>query len=491
MNNPYITIDITTQEPQLPSQSVANVMIFTNEKPFNDVYRRYNNSTLVAQDFGSSSVTTKLAQDIFAQSPTIRTGGGELYIMPFLGSVDATSGTFTSGTLDVENFQSVLDGKIQINVDSVSIRASGLDFSNIVTAGDIIDILNNIKDKPFQNLDFAIVDGKLVATSKSYGTTSTVAIVVNSTDTGTDLAGAQYFDIDSGVATTGTNSSGETLQEVLERAESITGTSKPFFVLFTTTRKIEKTALITAISYVQSLKIKMFWYFIRNTAELNLTEETSLNSVIVAQQYFNTRISCDAHTSIASNLHVCALSLMASINWESNGTYTSLFHKTLASCTPSNILKSVPLLDLGAISRYIGGGDFLDAKIRGYSSVDAFSLIWLIVTIESSIHSLLKTSSNIPQTENGVAIIKNTLSDVFTRAVSVGMIAPGTWNGEAPFDDEVLKDSIARNGYYVRSQPIAEQSQADREAGKAPPIQCAFKYAGSIIVVNIIGTGQF
>lgn len=493
-DNPYLNIDITTQPPQTPLPVVANTTIFTTEKPFDDVFRSYTSSRGVEEDFGTNSQTTKFAIDIFSQRQTIRTGGGTLYIAPMLNSVSATSGSFE--TVDISanlaNFQATVDGQIRFSVDGENIDISDLNLTNITTYNDMIDIFKNLPNQPLQNVDFEFANGKLKPISKSVGTSSTITTGQVGSVTGTDLSLANYFDTANAgvVVENGVNATGETLQQAVTRLDGVA--TAPYYGLFTTTLQMEKDVIISFAQSNQAKRVHMFYYQIRNTKELDLADNTSLNSLIVAQKLYNTRIDIDSNTDIKSNLHVCALSLLGSTNWNGTNTHLDLFWKGLSNAVPSNILKIVDLQALGAISRYVNTGEFLDAKIDGYSASNALGLIWLLKTIEARIFNLLKTTSTkIPQTEEGVQRIKNEIVTVLRQSVTVGLVAPNTWNGEVPYDDEKFRQGIAENGFYIRSVPISEQSQADREAGKAPLINFAFKYAGAIIDVSVIGLGQF
>ena len=491
-SNPYLVINLATQPPQTPLPVVANTVIFTEQKPFDDTFKTYTSSAGVENDFGTNSKTTKFAQDIFAQTNTIRSGGGLLYIVPMINTVNATSGSFTTEVLDAKfnDLKTVVDGEIKFTIDGTAFEIKNLNLTRIETLQDIVNLLNNLKDSPLANIDLSIVDNKLQAVSKSFGTTSTVVIGAVDTLTGTDLSGATYFNTATGVATTGTNASGETLQEAITRFNNLA--NAPYYGLFTTTLDMEVGKVIEVAEANQSAKTRMFFYQTRNTVDLDLAQPTSLNAQIRDKKLFNTRIVIDSNTSINSNIHLGALSILGSINWNGVNTHLDLFWKGLTNAVPSNILKTVDLTSLGAISRYVGTGEFLDAKINGYSSGNAFGLIWLLVTIEASIFNLLKTTTTkLPQTEGGVQQIKNVIISVLEQASTNGLIASGTWTGEVPYDDHKFRNGILQNGYYIRSTPIAEQSQADREQGKAPLINFAFKYAGAIIAINVIGLGQF
>lgn len=63
-------------------------------------------------------------------------------------------------------------------------------------------------------------------------------------------------------------------------------------------------------------------------------------------------------------------------------------------------------------------------------------------------------------------------------------MAPGVWNADG-FGNLNRGDTLS-SGYYLYAPPVATQSQADREARKAPVIQGAFKLAGAIHSVDVI-----
>jgi hypothetical protein len=62
------------------------------------------------------------------------------------------------------------------------------------------------------------------------------------------------------------------------------------------------------------------------------------------------------------------------------------------------------------------------------------------------------------------------------------MLSAGlTWNSAETFGNpEDLRRNITDVGYYIYSQPIAQQLQAQREARIAPLVQIAIKLAGAI-----------
>jgi len=110
---------------------------------------------------------------------------------------------------------------------------------------------------------------------------------------------------------------------------------------------------------------------------------------------------------------------------------------------------------------------------------------WLQNAIQTAVYNVLYTSTTkVPQTDPGVNQIVNAIDQVCGQAVANGLIAPGVWNG--PSFGQISTGQYLKTGYYIFAQTVALQSQSDRDARKAPPIQVAIKLAGAIQEVDIL-----
>ena len=119
---------------------------------------------------------------------------------------------------------------------------------------------------------------------------------------------------------------------------------------------------------------------------------------------------------------------------------------------------------------------------------DEYNMNWFIGALEvAGFNYLATTSTKIPQTEEGMNGLKGAYRAVCQRAVSNRFVAPGTWNSGDTFGDpEDFVRNIADFGFYIYSSPIAEQSQAEREARESPLVQIAIKFAGAIHTTEAI-----
>lgn len=130
-----------------------------------------------------------------------------------------------------------------------------------------------------------------------------------------------------------------------------------------------------------------------------------------------------------------------------------------------------------------GADDFSD---------NIYNLHWLVFAITvTGFNTLATTSTKIPQTEQGMAILRGAYIKVLEQGVINGFLAPGAWNSPELFGDpDALRRSISERGWYVWNQPIAQQQQSNRVARKAPILKIAVKYAGAfhstavVIAVN-------
>jgi len=112
-------------------------------------------------------------------------------------------------------------------------------------------------------------------------------------------------------------------------------------------------------------------------------------------------------------------------------------------------------------------------------------LDWFQNAVQTNCYNVLyQSTSKIPQTDAGVNQLTNAISSACDQAVNNGLVAPGTWNADG--FGELSNGQYLKTGYYIYAQPLALQSQSDREARMAPPIQVAIKLAGAIQSMDVL-----
>lgn len=177
-----------------------------------------------------------------------------------------------------------------------------------------------------------------------------------------------------------------------------------------------------------------------------------------------------------------------------NSSYT-LAYKTLPGVTTDDLTETQITYVCGTPAAsgvngncYITRADTYDILQQGRmadgSSFDEIlQLDMLKNDIVLNIMDLLTSKKKIPQTESGLASIVNVINTACDKYVNTGFIAPGKWNGGEVLN---LEDgTYLTDGYLVQAEEIDDQSQADRDARKAPPIYVSIKLAGAIEYITI------
>lgn len=139
---------------------------------------------------------------------------------------------------------------------------------------------------------------------------------------------------------------------------------------------------------------------------------------------------------------------------------------------------------------YINRGSYYDMYEKGtvfsggyYDEI--IQLDKVVNDIQLNVMDILYGNPKIAQTESGLALILTTIESACRQAVKIGFVAPGQWNGGNILNLE--NGTYLPNGYLIQAESFENQSQADRDARKAPNIYVALKLAGAIqsVVVQI------
>lgn len=225
---------------------------------------------------------------------------------------------------------------------------------------------------------------------------------------------------------------------------------------------------------------------------LSKTSTTDLASRLKAAGYARTFIQYSTKSRFAA---ISAFARAFTVNFSGSNTTLTLKFKTEPGVTYETLTATqAATLESKRVNVYIlfandsailqqgvmTNGDFFDER---------HGLDWLQNYVQTNLFNLLYTStSKIPQTEAGITRLMGNVEASMDQAVTNGLVAPGIWNG-SDMGQLSAGDTLTK-GYYVYAQPLATQSQADREARKAPLIQVACKLAGAVhyadVQINVV-----
>ena len=210
---------------------------------------------------------------------------------------------------------------------------------------------------------------------------------------------------------------------------------------------------------------------------------------------YNTRCLYNSVSVLQARLMAAAYAgAMFSTNFSaSNSTLTANLRQLVTIATDPGITTTI-------LAACATAGVDVYTSIEGIPAVIAqgankyfdsvYNLIWFVNSLKvAGFNALLQVGSKVPQTEPGVALLKNAYRNICLQAVNNAYLAPGAWTADTFGNQVDFLANITSFGYYIYSQPVNQQSTADRQARKCPVIQIAGKEAGAIhsssVTVNI------
>jgi hypothetical protein len=245
--------------------------------------------------------------------------------------------------------------------------------------------------------------------------------------------------------------------------------------------------VLAASTVCQSLRVKLF-------ANSHLTA-TVAGYFTTIQAATETHTRCLLYTEgatalLARKMAAAYAGRAMSVGFDNPDTTATMHLKTLVGITPDTGISQSQLTacETAGVDVYpsVGGGAQYIGKVYSTGGNDYFdnvyNLDWLVFSLQvAGFNALATTSTKLPQTEPGMAVLKGAYILVLQQAVRNGFIAPGTWNSPELFGSPAdLRRNILNQGYYIYSSPVNLQSQASREARQAPLIRIAVKFAGAI-----------
>lgn len=472
----FINISVTNTPAGLPGANVNSLALFSTESPSNvDEFRIYVTASEVANDYGTSSVTAQMANNIFAQSPNLLSGDGRLVVLPLVNSISATAGDFIGAdiTSNLAALQAVADGDIRVVLNGTNIDLTDLDFTNTSSFSDIVQVIQ-------KKLTDVVVTSKATGfdlLSKRVGTASTVDLVQLPAGSGTDLSVVGLFNTAGGTATAGLNAQGESLVDAITRTEenvSYTGVI--------TNLEMEDAVITLTASAIQSRDM-MFVHQFTSTEDLEPT--TGICSIVKDSTQTKTRCFYYSDPATSNLTKTSYAGRLFSTNFEGSNTTMTMNVKALTNVVPdTEITQTIFEKAKAAGADLYGDVQSLPIVVSFGANQFAdsvYNAIWFKLALEVAGFNFLKqTNTKVPQTETGMDGLKGAYRKVCERAVTNEMFGRGSWNGSTFGNPEDFLRNIGDFGFFIFSQPIAQQSQVDRDARKAPLIQIAGKESGAI-----------
>lgn len=434
--------------------------------------RTYSASELdaIASDFGSTAPEYLAAVAFFGQSPQ----PSEVRIGRW---VKEDAAGFLKGKIltqeqqDIGKFTPLTEGTFDITIDGSVVNVTGVNLASEVN-------LNGVAAKvtaALQSKGTCTWNGQqFIISSATTGESSSVTA-----PTSTTLSQALGIDT---VATGVAGAKAETLEEAfLALMDSPSWYSAILAADAEEDDILSVAALIEAAAPSRVLAIT-----VQDTQELVSGADT-LGFKLSERSLQHTLVVYSTSSAYAA---ASVVGRMSTVDFQGSNTTITLKFKQLPGISPEYLTtsqaNSLQEKHINVFAAYENDTSILQEGVMsgGWYIDERQGLDWLQNQVETDLWNLLYTSTTkVSQDERGATTIISTINGSLDIGVRNGLIAPGVWNGDS-FGALARGDTLS-TGYYVYMVPLDEQSQADREARKAPPVQIAVKLAGAIHSIDV------
>lgn len=466
-----INISVSQSNLGVNAYNTSNLGLFSDEVPamsFGSAgFKLYVDAPTVGIDFGTTSKTYAMALAVFSQQPNILAGNGQLVVilMPPATETWTFSGVAASGAF-VVNWNSVATASLPYTSTASAIQTAlraipglgAVTVTGSIASESIVVSMAGV---------YGAAPGAFTFTSNTLATSGITAITITNAITG-----------------------GITLAAAITASVSLV---QYFGVLVTETVDalgLGSTDLLAAAAVIQALnKIGFFVSYLNADIQPGgMIDELRTGSFTQSRGlYYGDNTTLNGYVGLnAMSMAAAYAGLGLSVNFNGSNTTITMNLKTLSGIQPD------PTMTQTIYNYAVASGADIYVSIQGDPAVicmgannfyDAvYNLRWFVGALQVAGYNFLaQSSTKIPQTEVGMDGFKSAFRTVAQQAVTNQYLAPGTWTNPTTFGVQALFFSnIAQFGYYIYSQPIAQQLQTARAARQAPLCQIAIFPAGAI-----------
>ena len=461
----------------------------------NERKRLYTGIDGVAADFGTTAPEYLWAQTFFSQQPQPNL----LYIGRWAQTATAAvlhGASLTPAQRLMSVFNAITSGGFTISINGTAYALTGLNFSAATNLNGVASIIQTAliaASAPAgtrviwgaNNLRFDVISG-------TAGPTSTISYAT-APATGTDIS--VILGLSATANSTGANANPPVNGVAAESALSCISLFGDKFgdwygADFAPLSPMTDADKVAVAGYIEAAsQSRIAGVSTQNTAAYDSTRSDDVGAVLKAQNYGRT-LTDFSSTSVFPAASVFGRA--ATIDYTGSDTTITFKFKqqpgiqaeTLSE-NQAAVLKSknynvfvnyqngTAILQEGVMAN----GTFIDSRINAD---------WFANRVQTDIYDLLLEQPKVPQTDDGMNLIKAVAAAACDVAVSNGYVAPGVWNG--PAFGTLKTGDLLPEGYYVYIAPVATQSETDRMARKTPPIQIALKEAGAVHSASVLVT---
>lgn len=481
--------DVVSVQVVMSPKAAANrdfgSLLILGSSPVVDVserLRKYSDLDGVKTDFGTSAPEYLAANLYYSQSPQPEV----LYIGRWAKTATAAllkGGALSEAQQALANFTAVTAGGMKITIDGTLKTLSAVDLSGVTNLNGVASAVTAKLGASGVCVWNASFD-RFEITSSTTGATSTITYAEAPTS-GTDISA--LLGLVTGVASAPVN--GVAAESLVDAVADIADMSNAWYGLQVADASLGESDILAVASFIEGTgQSRIFGYTTQNPLALDSTSTTDIASKLKA---LNVKRTFDQFSSSTPYATASIFGRAFTVNFQGNNTTITLKFKQEPVVTAEGLnatqAAALKSKNCNVFVNYSNDTAIIQEGVmaNGYFFDEVHGLDWLQNDLQTAVYNLLYASTTkIPQTDQGINRIVTTICQRLDQAVANGLVAPGQWNG--PEFGALKTGQYLSTGYYVYAAPVATQSQADREARKAPVIQVAVKLAGAVHFVDVI-----
>jgi hypothetical protein len=471
-----IGVDIIVSPTAAQRRSFGRLLVLGNSAVIDTTerMREFTSITDIAAEFGTSAPEYLAASKFFAQLPQPNT--------IFIGRWARTAtkallkGAVRSAAQQaLSNFTVISSGGFAITIDGTVRTLSALDFSACANLNAVAAIVDTGLSTWANCVWNAVLD-RFEITSTTTGATSTLA-AVSTTATSTALG-----------LPTGTIVNGIAAESPVTAATILADLSNNWYGLTFADTNVTNQQHIAVSDFIEAASpSRIYGATTQEAAAYDSASTTDLPYLLDAGAYSRTmcQFSSTEPYAVAS-----IFGRMFTVDFTGDNTTITLKFKQEPGIVAEELTTSrAGTLDTKHCNVFIAYDNDTSILQQGWMANGRFidevhGLDWLANAVQTDMYNLLyQSTTKVPQTEAGVGLLVTSVERTCGQAVTNGLLAPGTWTAQG-FGKLNMGDYLPK-GFYVYATPLSAQSQADREARKAPLIQVAAKMAGAVHSANV------
>jgi hypothetical protein len=480
-----LSVSVAAQAKSVNGFAAMLLLGISSVLPIGNRLQPFNSLDEVIATFGSEAPETLAATPYFEQSPQPAT----LFIgRRFNAAVPGELLGSQAPDTTLADYTAIATGALTLMVDGTAVNLTGINLTGLANLSAVAAAVQTKLVAVKAGSTCIWTGTQFIIRSGTTGTTSSVGFCT-APGVGVDLSPLMGLVAGSGAIST----PGQAVETIQQTLANMQGLSAAWFY-FTFTSEVLFADIMNAAAWAQANQVMGGQTITSGVAFLaDITQNPG--AACDELDYSNFVFQYDPVDPYA----ICSFfGRCVTVNYDQPDSTICLKFKQEPGMTPLNLSPNQQAqLEANNINynAFFGDNNAMIAEgvvANGRFVDEVVGLAWLQWAVQNDIFAYQYAARKIPQTDKGVARIRQVITKRMDSAVANGLLAPGTWEGEEIDGTDgtaiVKQGDFLKNGYIVYAAPVSTQTQTKRASRIYDLFTVVAKGAGAIQDVGIAMT---